>query len=485
VKVERAMLQEDARFWPALGAGVGASVATVLHLKRRKQDRLADVVGVLAAASTVGMLIWRSRSAHLVRAKQRLSDADMKKYGLTHRGFLPDVCCERLPPSHEAWEELSAQLPALNRSGKFRAALEAMPMLSVEGLTEEQMRRAYIILTQFSTSYLNAGSAAWGAVEGDETFVPTVVPRELPDALAVPLHAVALELGLPPVVTTTLDLWNFKFVKRNNGGPFGPRDIACISTSSGNAAESGLHTVLTAMQSVVGPIVPELVEVHKAMAVQDNDEVERVLNNLLKVLTRYVDMMKDVWNLVDPSGFYDVYRPFLNGYYDESESGVEFKGVDPKGTLAPTCRVVPREGKDVVVSLAKGNSAGQSTQFVIFDSILGVRHLPDRPMKPFQIEMLDYMPRQHRLLAQDVLSNYSPENGGSIAHYIEAGKGTKVVKDLHKRCLQKLAAVRQSHFRVATTYLKAAAKGTGSSPFRDLLQDAVDATKAMVTGQLA
>ena len=51
-------------------------------------------------------------------------------------GFAPPRCLARLPPVFSAWEDIVAELPALNRSGDLRAAVEGMPLLDATDLRD-------------------------------------------------------------------------------------------------------------------------------------------------------------------------------------------------------------------------------------------------------------------------------------------------------------------------------------------------------------
>ena len=70
----------------------------------------------------------------------------------------------------------------------------------------------------------------WGSVdEGKGVEIPDTAskPKRLPPALAVPWLKVCGALGLPPVLTAMLDLWNWR---RPQGAAFAPEDMKCIST---------------------------------------------------------------------------------------------------------------------------------------------------------------------------------------------------------------------------------------------------------------
>jgi hypothetical protein len=156
------------------------------------------------------------------------------KYHLSIRGFLPDKCLQRLPPQWDSWEDLMDRLPELNKNKSLRDAVDALPLIDPPRELE-QLRRACVVLGQLSHSYIHGGSVPWDSVDEAKGMViqdtdgkPTVIPA----ALAVPWLRVNGALGLPPVLTAMLDLWNWR---RPPGAAFSPEEMRCISTRKVNA----------------------------------------------------------------------------------------------------------------------------------------------------------------------------------------------------------------------------------------------------------
>ena len=117
-------------------------------------------------------------------------------------GFLPATPpLERLQGDYFApWEDLVSHLPELNRTKQLRAEVGKLPERDFNHLTlqsEEEWRRAYVLLTLVAQSYI------WG--EGQEGLVD-MVPRKL----AVPWCTVSDHLHMKPVVCyATTVLYNF------------------------------------------------------------------------------------------------------------------------------------------------------------------------------------------------------------------------------------------------------------------------------------
>ncbi len=86
-----------------------------------------------------------------------------KKFGITRNGFLPSKKPLRHLPNkyYEPWEVIVEDLAQLLQDGRFRAEIDRIPVLTTENLaTEEQYRRAYVILTLFANGYMWGGAIA-------------------------------------------------------------------------------------------------------------------------------------------------------------------------------------------------------------------------------------------------------------------------------------------------------------------------------------
>ena len=195
-------------------------------------------------------------------------------------GFLPEMCVERLEPEElQVWERLIDILPELNRSGKIKEAIDGMPMCSTGALGNDlELRRAYIILCHLLHSYVHHAKVPWERLDSSSyTPTPTINtaqdarPIPIPAALAVPLYSVCKRLGLPPVLTAAVDLWNWRRKLhpgesasgnvREGGGRTGvrertsPGDLQVLSSMTGSNTEAYFHLVPCSIQAVMGPLV--------------------------------------------------------------------------------------------------------------------------------------------------------------------------------------------------------------------------------------
>ena len=187
--------------------------------------------GVAAGAVLVGaaalFALWRRRQR---TAGHRLTMAQCWRHGLHNvRGFEPGPMPSRLPARYATWERLAAALPELNRTGRLRAAVDAMPVLSVApgALSAPELRRARLLLAYLSHSYVHAGGVPWERLQATQPIAdqpgrdvfeyvpgqppppPPPPPPALPAQLSAPWRQVSSSLGMPLVLTATdTDLWN-------------------------------------------------------------------------------------------------------------------------------------------------------------------------------------------------------------------------------------------------------------------------------------
>jgi indoleamine 2,3-dioxygenase len=88
------------------------------------------------------------------------SSTDLSKFCVTRNAFLPeDQPCQHLAdPYYEPWEAVAQHLPRLIQTDGIRDAVSRMPVLSTDSLrTEEEWRRAYLLLAYMTQAYVWGG----------------------------------------------------------------------------------------------------------------------------------------------------------------------------------------------------------------------------------------------------------------------------------------------------------------------------------------
>ncbi|MEO8396404.1 MAG: hypothetical protein ABI700_25650, partial [Chloroflexota bacterium] len=77
-----------------------------------------------------------------VAINDQLGHENLGSLSYSH-GFLPrQEPLKALPPSHKAWDEMAAAIPALFRTYSVREAVNEMPILSADDLPDEYVLRA-------------------------------------------------------------------------------------------------------------------------------------------------------------------------------------------------------------------------------------------------------------------------------------------------------------------------------------------------------
>lgn len=119
----------------------------------------------------------------------------LSKYDVTTNGFLPEgPPLELLPDEYYApWEELIRRLPESLDAGTFREEADSLPVLETSRLkTEEQWRRAYVVLCFFAHGYI------WGGSRPSEVSSP-FLDRGEDDVLTIAVDSATTHLHPPPL----------------------------------------------------------------------------------------------------------------------------------------------------------------------------------------------------------------------------------------------------------------------------------------------
>ena len=328
----------------------------------------------------------------------------------------------------------------------------------------------------------------------------------IPYQLAMPWYQVCHKLDLPFILTASLDLWNWKL--KDEDKPHELSNLTSLLTMTGTKTEAYFHMVPCAMQSVAAAVLPNIFLLYDDIAAdasrhaasqtstENSDLVASVLallNDLTNVFKEFKKIGTKIKQLVDVETFYDIYRPFLGGFWPdgvmlelthrkpnfENEIAVvlpvQSHDATPKDvqiTEMSACSSVikSRPGIGRIIVNPKGPSAGQSTMIILFDLILGIMHKGSG--KEFQTEMTNYMPLRHRIMAHDLKDLI--ERFGTLRDFVLKSKNSRQFADLvsaYNDCIESVADFRSLHLGIAVKYLVRAKKGTGSSSFRDMLNE--------------
>ena len=94
------------------------------------------------------------------------------EFGLSNLGFLPERCIERLPDIYlfHSLENIAENLPQLNRSSTLEEEIKTIPAIppnAINGLSEGEKRRLYVVLAMVIHSLLHGSKVNWDLLSMD------------------------------------------------------------------------------------------------------------------------------------------------------------------------------------------------------------------------------------------------------------------------------------------------------------------------------
>ncbi|EKX31794.1 hypothetical protein GUITHDRAFT_149065 [Guillardia theta CCMP2712] len=241
-------------------------------------------------------------------------------------GFLPDHCVQRLPLAYEPWERILDDLPHLNRTGQLFRSIERLRCIDVDGA---------VVACEEVKLFAHSSTVSWERLREHESEESSHAAQDanyvrhpsVPAQISTPLVDVSTKLGLPPVLTAAIDLWNWK-LKRNEQGRSSVEALETISSMTGTSTESFFHLIPCAIQARLGPLVaamfyaPCFILSHISKDDKGGEEAAGVavreagqlLEDLRDALQDCKSMMKQLSELVHADVFFHVYRPLLTGH---------------------------------------------------------------------------------------------------------------------------------------------------------------------------
>ncbi|KAF8467280.1 Indoleamine 2,3-dioxygenase [Kalaharituber pfeilii] len=369
----------------------------------------------------------------------------LEDYSISRRnGFLPDqLPLRRLPDRYyEPWEDLIDNLQPLILTKRIRAAVNALPLLSINRLRSgPELQRAYSILGFISHSYI------WG---GDHP------AQRLPGCVSIPFLRVSELLEISPVASYAgVALWNYRtFFDSERIDSL--EDLATLQTFTGSLDESWFYLVSVAIEARGAPVVPRMLEAIAAARKGDTLTVRDFLNFFAETLEELTVLLSRMYENCDPHVFYFKIRPFLAGSKNMGEAGL------PHGVWYED-----EDGKGMWRQYSGGSNA-QSSLIQAFDVILGIEHRPTGFKKPgedanqhgtapspkhnFIEEMRSYMPGPHRRFLERLASI------ANIRPYVDAHRNDEDLCDAYDSCLAMLRGFRDKHIQIVTRYIIVQAK---------------------------
>ncbi|KAI5950705.1 BNA2 [Candida theae] len=331
-------------------------------------------------------------------------------------GFLPsELPLERLPQDYyKPWEDIVHNLPSYIMNRRIRAVVDKLPVLTTDGLSVREQRRAYQVLSFIGHAYIWTGEPV----------------DKLPSQIAVPWVAVSQKLGLPPIGTYSgLCLWNYK--KIDEEGDFTLDNLTTINTFTGGIDESWFYLVSVWFEKEGSFCLRKGLEALKG-AERGSSTVTTSLQQLAESIDILGSHMMLMEEMCDPHIFYFRMRPYLAGWKNMASVGLE-KGV--------------RYGDEEGMRSYAGGSNAQSSLIQFFDILLGVAHDDS-----FIREMREYMPREHREFLE-ALEPYT----FTIRDFVQS-QHDEALTLAYDACLAMLKSFRDKHIQIVTRYIVLQAK---------------------------
>lgn len=373
------------------------------------------------------------------------------------RGFLPTQDpLEQLPSAFTRWEEIAHDLPKLLAAGMLRPALAQLPILKTSSLrTAGQLDRAMMLLSYFGHGYV------WGEEQP---------ARSIPAGVAAPWYAIAQRLGRSPVLSyASYALHNWRRLDRS--GPIALGNIVLRQNFLGGVDEEWFILVHVDIEAKVAPALNAIGPAQAAVAEHQGHALEHHLTTIASALECAYATLLRMSEHCDPYIYYHRVRPYIHGWKNHPAlpDGVRYEGVDAYNGLPQQFR---------------GETGAQSSIIPSLDAALGIAHQDD-PLRPYLMEMRDYMPPEHRTFIETI------EQGPSIRQYVqhemEQRRHHPGLRDAYNACVHWIGLFRSTHLEYARRYIHHQSQhgsdnpttvGTGGTPFMPYLKKHRDETTA-------
>jgi indoleamine 2,3-dioxygenase len=368
------------------------------------------------------------------------------------RGFLPSEDPLRaLSNDFASWEEIAAALPKLLMTDQLRSIVDRMPKLDPSPLlTRAELERAMMLLSYIGHAYV------WGSAEP---------ATKIPETLAAPWHAVAQELGRPPVLSyPSYALHNWRRIDPHRDIELG--NIALLQNFWGGADEEWFILIHIDIEAKAAAAIRSLLPAERAASEGRPNILQAHLTTIADALDRMYATLCRMPEFCDPYIYYHRVRPYIHGWKNQPTlpNGLIYEGVQEYAGKPQQFR---------------GETGAQSSIIPSLDALLGVTHRDD-PLRDYLMEMRDYMPAAHRSFIEHL------EAGPSVRQFVTTrAADDQPLRDAYNRCVKLVEMFRAKHLEYAAKYIFHQAQkdpknpttvGTGGTPFMPYLKKHMDET---------
>ncbi|KAG5350008.1 hypothetical protein C0989_000725 [Termitomyces sp. Mn162] len=365
-------------------------------------------------------------------------------------GFMPPKApVARLPSSWEPWEKIldaavAARLQLGDKLGiteeekatseSWRVNVRRMPLLSSTKLQSSRilLRRAHLVLAYIMHFYIQS--------------LPPDAPVIIPRPLALPVLRISASLDIPPLLTFS-DTVLYNWTHRHPSTSVPAIDNLRIRTLFSGLIDEEEFYLSSARIELRGVKALELMRsTMDEVFIRDKTAVCRI-TGYLQAMTRIINELKvllmDVRRMCRPEQYYNEVRPWFRGE-DSDTNGRKwvFEGIEEDPSLK-----TPTE--------LSGPSAGQSSLIHVLDVFLGIDHQSSPSGKQsFMTRMQRYMPRNHRLFLDHLISNPQP-----LRIFVMSSGDDRLCATYNSAVLA-LKEFRDAHMIIATLYIVNPARRT-------------------------
>jgi indoleamine 2,3-dioxygenase len=372
------------------------------------------------------------------------------------RGFLPAADpLTILPAAFARWEGIARHLPKLLAAGRVRSELQSLPILPTSSLNApDALERAMMLLSYFGHAYV------WG---------DSPPADRIPAGIAVPWHAVAQQLGRPPVLSyASYALHNWR--RLDPLGPIALGNIILLQNFLAGQDEEWFILVHVEIEAHAAAALAALSPAQSAAAQGRATDLESHLRTIAAALGEMNRTLSRMPERCDPYIYYNRVRPYLYGWKDQPAlpDGLIYEGVADYAGQPQKFR---------------GETGAQSSIIPALDAALGIAHRSD-PLREYLSEMRDYMPPAHRRFVESI------EAKPSVRDYVLAHPQPSL-SEAYNLCVSLIERFRQTHLEYAASYIHRQSQrsdanpnavGTGGTPFMPYLKKHRDeSTQSLIT----
>lgn len=380
---------------------------------------------------------------------------DLARFDISSKtGFIPNSPLTRMPGDYfNAWESVLRDLPNLIERKQLRREVDHLPEVQFSNCTlntEEEWRRAYVILSFLGQAYL------W--MDGEAGLVD-----KLPEKLAKPWIAVSEHLGMCPVgCYASVVLYNYGL--SDVSGPLDAGNLHALQTFTGTKDESWFYMVHVLVELAAVPGLNAMVNAYDSMADQDNAAVETCLKTIQESLEAMKNKVNKMYDSCDAETFFVTLRPFLAGSNDPKNFP---NGVIYEGDTEPSGRKY------------HGGSAAQSPVVYAFDVFFKLQHSCEKDDK-FVKAMRNYMPLKHRQFLETM------KEMRSVKDFCKESGNSSLISS-YNNAIDEFVEFRKNHIILVTHYIinqirhsvnpSLDQRGTGGTDLIEFLKRIRDDTK--------